>query len=187
MYLAATYTGERLDEILLRENADPGEMLAWERKEESLLQTEELPASSFLIWWRWREGTSTWPSLLSIFSSFVFWDHLPQRLNSANPQSKLCSLHFCESGQNAEGQFNVDLFLLSLFCTDRNHVRFRIHTDWEGVWSGLYTQIWAEVEQVPLALLSYWFNFSVICCTQEHQSCQSGLDRWNIWAPVIFR
>lgn len=83
-------------------------------KEESLLQTEELPAcSSFLIWWRWRERTSTWPSLLSIFNSFVFWDHLLQRLNCANPQSKLCSLHFCESGQNAEDKFNVDLFLLS--------------------------------------------------------------------------
>lgn len=147
MYLAATYTGERLDEILLRENADPGEMLAWDQsKEESLLQIEELSAcSSFLIWWRWRESTSTWPSLLSIFNSFVFWDHLLQRLNCANPWSKLCSLHFCESGQNAEAKFNVDLFLLSPFCTHRNGIRFCIWTDWEGVWAGLHTQKSAEI------------------------------------------
>lgn len=145
MYLPATYSGERLGEILLRENADPGEMLVWERKEQSLSQTEKLSAcSSFLIWWRWRARTSIWPSLLSVFNSFVFWDHLLQKLN-CNPQSKLCRLYFCESGQNAEGQSNVDLFLLSSFCIQRNHTRFCICTGWEGIWAGLYTQNSGEV------------------------------------------
>lgn len=86
------------------------EMLTWVKsKEENLLQTEKSQAcASFLVWWRWRERTSTWPSLLAIFNSFVFWGHLLHRLNCANPQSKLCSLHSCESGGNAEGQFNID-------------------------------------------------------------------------------
>lgn len=141
-------------------------------KEESLLQTDQLWACvSFLIWWRWRERTSTWPSLLSIFNSFVFWDHLLQRLNCANPQSKLCSLHFCESGQNAESQLNVHIFSPIPFLYSQKSYQI-LHMHWFG---RVYGQgCTPKIQQrwwVPLALLSHWFNFSVICCTQEHQSC----------------
>lgn len=160
-------------EILLKENADPGEMLTCETgvKRKICYKQKWRACASFLVWWRWRERTSTWPSLLSVFNSFVFWVYLLHGLNCANPQSKLCSLHSCESGGNAEGQFNIDLFLLSPFCTPRKHIRFCACAVSEGVWAGLCARASAEVVAELLALHNPWSNFSVICCTQEHLSC----------------
>lgn len=119
---------------VLGKNVDLSEMLIGETGEKKkICYKQRSHGLELLFYYGGSEKTSTWSSPLFIFNSFFSWGHLLHRLNCANPQSKLCILHSCESGWNAEGQFNTVLFLLTPFCTRKKHIRFCPCALWEGV------------------------------------------------------